>query len=103
MEKSVYDKMNEIREEILNDDISWRELESKSKDIMVFDSYNKEKHIKGYGVLELTIIHDSKDAFVTYGAGYYKTYKELKESSNIKLGGQKTINVRGSVTHIKFY
>ncbi|MCT4602469.1 MAG: ASCH domain-containing protein [Marinifilum sp.] len=102
----IKDNIEKIRQEILKDDISWYEIETVPEDIASFDFFDKKKHEPGYSTLQLIVQADNNGAvFVCLDSfsGYYKTYAELKENLNIKLGEVHQVRGAGGTRTIKFY
>jgi len=102
MKNSVKTQIENLKNEILNDTIAWKKVFDNGEK-MKFDFFDKQKHTHGYSTIEVTILHDGENAFVTTGSGYYKTFAELKEKENLNIGEEFTKTYAGGTNYIKIY
>ncbi len=105
MKPEIKKEMEQLRNEILNDSISWKEISLPNPEVLMFDFFDHEKHSKGYGTIKLRVINDGNNAFVTasHTSGYFRTYAELKEANRLEVGRIITSRSAGNTSYIKIY
>lgn len=105
MTKEIQSQMNKLKNEILRDSISWREIPSSDPERILFDFFDAVKHTEGYGMIKLTILNDGNNVFVTSDltSGYFKTYAELKTNQRLEVGSVHTKRSFGNTLYIKIY